>query len=336
LLPGFLGVSDFFLWFFRPGGGGRSGAMSTRFLAALMAVLALAAISVAGQRIRAEIELRNPNGADLIFKVVVVNAEDGNAKRKLAKTRIRGEGETELRLRGRDYSENSRLVAKVSVRRRGKYWDAELGEMRRRNWWPVAEAAVHATNETGSERIRFVMDIPLLTQMPFADFDGDGVADEDDACPTEAGPASNQGCPVDDPEPNPARSGIVLHNMTTAGTIWNTPDGSNPARCFQITEAGHPGVRWTFRLTSVSELLPEDLTSTDSRRWPVLFSEQSLRGAMGATFPSSTSYREIFRPESPLLWEFQAFGTDVGDGWSNLDFHWEEDTEKWLLHIYVR
>ena len=45
-----------------------------------------------------------------------------------------------------------------------------------------------------------VDDLPALPDPPAVDSDGDGVPDASDRCPSESGPASNQGCPSETPD----------------------------------------------------------------------------------------------------------------------------------------
>jgi hypothetical protein len=60
----------------------------------------------------------------------------------------------------------------------------------------------------------------LISSPTAPDTDGDGVADSTDACPHQAGPASNNGCP---PPPPPASKPTCTNSLQTA--ITNVPSG---------------------------------------------------------------------------------------------------------------
>lgn len=270
------------------------------------------------------VEITNPHSAD--FRIDVVVMIDG---RKAGRARMRGPGKAKIRI------PRHRLGQDVVIRTRLRSWrwrERHRGWVLRKNW--VLVNLLRTTLETGWTKYEFTVgDLPDTSGW-YTDTDGDGVPDYWDDCPETPGPRVNRGCPVD-PGPGPGPdlpSGIVVHNRTTSGSIWNTPHQGSEPYCFQIVESGRA---WAFRLQSVDELLPEDLTSSDKRTTPVIFTQSVLRGQMSGTF-SASDYRTIFRPDSPQGWDFYVFGTGVGDGHSNLTFEWDEDQFHWILHIYVQ
>jgi hypothetical protein len=70
--------------------------------------------------------------------------------------------------------------------------------------------AIRAVDEQGNVGRGAVVD---RGAPPAPDADGDGVPDADDECPDEAGPASNDGCPEDDPGPGPGPGPGACENV---------------------------------------------------------------------------------------------------------------------------
>lgn len=73
---------------------------------------------------------------------------------------------------------------------------------------------------------------------PPADSDGDGVPDSEDACPTEAGPASNNGCPeVDPPPPPPGDTPYDLGELPGYLSALRWPDEPGVGGCYLIVRS---------------------------------------------------------------------------------------------------
>jgi hypothetical protein len=84
------------------------------------------------------------------------------------------------------------------------------------------------------------------------DADDDGVLDSEDQCPNEAGPASNNGCPLP-PSDTTAPTGRVLINdrarQTTSRnvTLWlkaNDPSPSSGLNAYRVKNAGEEWTAW--------------------------------------------------------------------------------------------
>ena len=67
----------------------------------------------------------------------------------------------------------------------------------------------------------------------FPDADSDGIPDSSDACPNQAGPASNSGCPIPEPEEPPSSDTTPPDTTITAG-----PEGRTKKKSATVTFSG--------------------------------------------------------------------------------------------------
>lgn len=91
--------------------------------------------------------------------------------------------------------------------------------------YPVQGIAVYSDGVTG-EQVAIPLDTSCLAPTP-VDSDGDGINDKDDQCPNEAGPASNNGCPVILPPVDSDNDGVSDNVDQCLGTPANAPVDAN-------------------------------------------------------------------------------------------------------------
>lgn len=124
------------------------------------------------------------------------------------------------------------------------------------------------------------------------DTDGDQVLNYEDECPDVAGPASNNGCPIDPQQSNPTVSvevqGCVVPGttMNVSGTIFNVQDGTDEVTKYTWEVAPHGGGSVVDSGTT-EDIIDGQSTAFNIRNVPVGTFVVSVTGA-DETVASST------------------------------------------------
>ncbi|NMH89171.1 thrombospondin type 3 repeat-containing protein [Flavivirga algicola] len=111
---------------------------------------------------------------------------------------------------------------------------------------------------------------PITFNCSEPDTDGDGVPDSQDNCPNEAGPSSNNGCPLPTGKPNLYMSSLKILRQSNNQVIFNYPNGStntptlNNNNWYDIIV----GVKNDGQTTAQSVSLDVIFTNNTSREYP--------------------------------------------------------------------